>query len=39
MLSNIGLISIAFVKIDERWENYFAEFNESSQYSTKFFLV
>ncbi len=27
------------MKIDKSWENYFAEFNESSQYSMKFFLV
>ena len=39
MLSNIGQISITFVKIDERWENYFVEFNKSSRYSMKFFLV
>jgi hypothetical protein len=31
MLSHIGWISINFVKIDESWENYFVEFNESSQ--------
>jgi len=37
ILSNIGRISTTFVKMDKSWENYFAIFNESSQYSTKTF--
>jgi len=39
MLSNIGWMSLTFVKIDESWKNYFVEFNESSPYSMNFFLV
>jgi len=27
------------MKTDKIWENYFAEFNKSSRYSTKFFLI